>query len=94
LARQQWQRVSVVYEWDASVVAGAAVLSSGGLGTVPTVWTVAQTGDYDGDGKSDLLWRDTGGNTAMWFMNGTTVASSAAFGNIPTNWTVQSLNAE
>ena len=51
-------------------------------------------GDYNGDGMSDLLWRDTGGNTAMWFMNGTTVASTAGVGNIPTNWTVQSVNAE
>jgi HTH-like domain len=29
-----------------------------------------QTGDYDGDGITDLLWRDTSGNTAIWFMNG------------------------
>ena len=43
---------------------------------------------------SDLLWRDTGGNTAMWFMNGPTVSSTAVIGNIPTNWTVQSVNAE
>jgi hypothetical protein len=31
---------------------------------------------------SDLLWRDTSGNTAMWFMNGTTIASTAGIGNI------------
>jgi hypothetical protein len=43
---------------------------------------------------SDLLWRDTSGNTAMWFMNGTIVSSTAGVGNIPTNWTVQSVNAE
>jgi hypothetical protein len=23
--------------------------------------------DFDGDGMADLLWRDTSGNTAMWF---------------------------
>ena len=51
-------------------------------------------GDYNGDGMSDLLWRDNRGNTAMWFMNGTTIASTAFVGNIPTNWTVQSVNAE
>jgi hypothetical protein len=43
---------------------------------------------------SDILWRDTSGNTAIWFMYGTTVASSIAVGNIPTNWTVQSAGAE
>jgi hypothetical protein len=55
---------------------------------------VAQTGDYDGDGKSDLVWRDIAGNTAIWFMNGTAVSLAAGVGNIPTTWTVQSVNAE
>jgi hypothetical protein len=73
---------------------GAAIATAGALGTIPTTWSIAQTGDYNGDGMSDLLWRDNLGNTAMWFMNGTTVALSAAVGNIPTNWTVQSANAE
>jgi hypothetical protein len=73
---------------------GAAVLSAGGLGNVPTTWSIALTGDYNGDGKADLLWRDNIGNTSMWFMNGTTVASTGAVGNIPTSWTVQSAGAE
>jgi hypothetical protein len=61
-----------------------------GFGNIPTFWSIVQTGDYNGDGISNLLWRDNLGNTAMWFMNGTTVASSAAVGNIPTPCTVQS----
>ena len=66
----------------------AQVLSSGGLGTVPTIWSIVGQRDFNGDGKMDLLWRDTSGDTAIWFMNGTQVASSAAVGNIPTTWTV------
>jgi hypothetical protein len=27
-------------------------------------------------GVADLSWHDTGGNTAIWFMNGTTVSSA------------------
>jgi hypothetical protein len=73
---------------------GATVLSAVGVGNVPTTWSIALVGDYNGDGMSDLLWRDNLGNTAMWFMNGTTVASTAGVGNIPTTWTVQSVNAE
>ena len=34
--------------------------------------------------KTDLLWRDNLGNTAMWFMNGTRIASTGALGTIPT----------
>jgi hypothetical protein len=73
---------------------GAAVSSASGLGNVPITWSVIQTGDYNGDGMSDLLWRDGSGNTAMWFMNGASVSSTAGIGNIPANWTVQSANAE
>jgi hypothetical protein len=55
---------------------------------------MAQTGDFNGDGKSDLLWRDTGGDTAIWFMNGLSVASSGSIGNIPTaTWSLQTLNS-
>jgi hypothetical protein len=73
---------------------GAAALSVGFLGNVPTTWLLALVGDYNGDGMSDLLWRDNLGNTAIWFMNGTTIASTAGVGNIVTTWTVQATNAE
>jgi hypothetical protein len=32
---------------------------------------VVGTGDFNGDSNSDILWRDTSGNTSIWFMNGT-----------------------
>jgi hypothetical protein len=69
-------------------------LTAGALGNVPTTWSIAPVGDYNGDGNSDLLWRDTSGNTSIWFMNGTSVTSTGIVGNVPTNWTVQSVNAE
>ena len=40
---------------------------------LPTAWSIAATGDFDGDGDGDILWRDTGGNLAIWLMNGTAV---------------------
>ena len=64
------------------------------LGNVPTTWSIAQTGDYNGDGKSDLLWRDTSGNTAMWFMNGVTISSTATIGTISTVWSIQGTNVD
>ena len=60
----------------------------------PLTWSIVQTGDYNGDTKSDILWVDTLGNVAAWFMNGATVSSVATYGNVGTAWSVQSLNAE
>ena len=53
-------------------------------------WKVAGTGDYDGDGKSDLLWRnDVTGENYLWFMNGTALASSGALLTLSDlNWKV------
>jgi FG-GAP repeat len=74
---------------------GASVASSGVLGLLPpATWTLAAVGDFNGDGNSDLLWRDTAGDTAIWFMNGTTVSSTGALGNIAAIWTVQSASAD
>jgi FG-GAP-like repeat/FG-GAP repeat len=67
---------------------GAAVLSSGEIGPVPTSFSIVGQRDFDGDGKTDLLWRDNLGNTSIWFMNGVQVASSASIGNLPTTWSV------
>jgi hypothetical protein len=39
---------------------GATVATAGALGNVPTSWMVAQTGDYNRDGMSDLLWIPAG----------------------------------
>ena len=59
---------------------------------VPLNWSIVQTGDYNGDGFSDILWEDNTGNLKAWFMQGTTVAKTQTYGNIGLNWTVQSLN--
>ena len=62
---------------------------------MPAPWTIAQTGDFNGDGKSDILWRNTTtGETAIWFMNGLQIASTASLGTVPTTWTIQGLNAD
>jgi len=47
-------------------------------------WKIVGTGDFNNDGKSDILWRNTStGDNAIWFMNGGTVSSSSAITSIP-----------
>jgi len=72
------------------------VQSTASLGIVPisSTWSIAQTGDYNADGMSDILWTDASGDVAIWFMSGSTISSTASLGNVGTGWTVQSLNAE
>ena len=46
-------------------------------------WKIVGVGDFNRDGKSDLVWRDTtpgagGGSIVVWLMNGTTLQQSVA----------------
>jgi len=70
---------------------GAMVSSVGSPGAVGSEWNVQGLGDLDGDGRDDILWRDTsGGSTYVWFMAGASVLSSGftgAYGD--TTWTIQ-----
>ncbi|MDH5698694.1 MAG: VCBS repeat-containing protein, partial [Nitrospirota bacterium] len=45
--------------------------------------------DLNGDGKGDLIWRNTStGSTAIWLMNGTVRASVGFPGGVPLNWQI------
>jgi hypothetical protein len=64
--------------------------------SVPNNWQIAQTGDYNDDGMSDVLWRDTtSGNVVVQLMNGGTIISSIGISNSPpTDWQIQGMNAD
>ena len=44
--------------------------------------------DFNGDGKSDILWRHDSGALSMWLMNGGSIASTNGLGSVPIAWTV------
>ena len=40
-------------------------------GAVDLIWTIVGSGDFNGDGKTDLLWQNyKGGFLAVWYMDG------------------------
>jgi phospholipase/lecithinase/hemolysin len=44
--------------------------------------------DVNGDGKSDIVWRDTAGDVAVWEMNGAAILAAGGIGNVPGNWSI------
>lgn len=50
------------------------------MNTVGPDWSVAQTGDFDGDEKMDILWRNAvTGDNYISFMNGAVFKSNSDF---------------
>ena len=49
-------------------------------------WTTPRSShDFSGEARSDIAWRQTGGATALWLMNGAAF-TPAGIGTIATNW--------
>ena len=51
-------------------------------------WQIKATGDFNGDGHSDILWQNTDGTPAIWLMNGTNLIGAAALPNPGPSWHV------
>ena len=65
-------------EWtmNGSQIASSQAVTFGGSAAMPdTSWSIAAIGDFNGDGKSDILWRNTNGSLIDWTMNGSQIAN-------------------
>jgi subtilisin len=92
-----WQQVvnGTIAVWYLSehVVVGSAFFGIGSVGDPG--WRIVGSGDLNGDGPSDLVWRHEGsGNLAVWYLSGTQVIETQplSIGQVPdTNWEVRAV---
>ena len=57
---------------DGAIIAEKSTIIGPGVG-----YTAYGTGDFDGDGKSDILFTDAGGDALIWTMDGTSHTGSS-----------------
>jgi len=70
---------------------GTQVVSHLGLAQLPAPWRLEEPGDFDGDGTTDLLWRNTNtGQLIVWLVRAGVVATGAGLDlpDITKDWTV------
>ena len=65
---------------------GTSLLSNTTAGWTAQGWDIADIGDYNHDGHSDLLLRSTTGALAEWQMDGDHVVASQGIGSVSTDW--------
>ena len=66
--------VTVTTPSGTSAISGADKFTYGGVGRA--------VHDFNGDGFSDILWRDNIGDLAVWLMSGAQVLQSSGLGNV------------
>src|SRR6185503_12270975 len=69
---------------------GGGITASSDIGTMSSSWSMVGTGDFNGDGKSDILWYEgASGTIKEWLMDGSTVTATPSVANgIPSSWSV------
>jgi hypothetical protein len=66
--------------------------AQGGLAQMGSEWHIVTTGDFDGDGKDDVLWEDTAGHETIWGMNGSSL--STLYNNVGQNGSLAQMGSE
>ena len=83
----------MLFNWLGTASGGFANNSANATYDISLDWTVAGTGDFNGDGRDDILWRNDSGALINWLgtpAGGFTPNAANSYSDVPTNWHVQS----
>ena len=86
-----WRNLATgdTYFWPMN---GTTILDTEGYGRAVTdpSWRIVGIGDFNGDGRADVLWRNfANGQNYAHFMNGRVIAAEGFVRSMDTNWKVQ-----
>jgi hypothetical protein len=79
--------------WTASASGVFTYNAAAGTGTVATSWKIEGVGDFNGDGRDDILWRNSDGTIGNWLAdaNGGHSANSASVTTVSSYWQIAAI---
>ena len=87
-----WRNVDgQMSNWLGQANGGFVQNNANAAAVVPTAWQIAGTGDFNGDGRDDILWRNTDGQISNWLATaagGYTQNNANAAAVVPIAWHV------
>src|SRR6266850_1381880 len=86
-----WRNSSTGENYIYFMDGGIILPSEGYIRTIADqTWVIAGVGDFDGDGRSDILWRNTvSGDNYIYFMNGLQIVNEGYIRSVADqNWSV------
>ena len=66
-----------------NILSNTVIAGTPEFGTIPDYWHLEDTGDFTGDGRADILWREETGRVVLWEMSGADIVSNALVAEVP-----------
>lgn len=82
-----------VYVWNSQPSGSAVNFLGQSLGTVSADWSIKGVGDFNGDGRADILWRSDAGDVYVWLdsPSGAPAMTGQTISSVPNDWTILGL---
>jgi predicted extracellular nuclease len=85
--------LTYIYQMDGYGVASEGVVNNSAVNTLGSDWNIAGTGDFNGDGKSDILWRNANtGSAHVYLMNGLLIADQGEVRQVSNDWAIEGVD--
>jgi serralysin len=68
---------------------GTGIIATGNFPNPGPSWHAIGTGDFNGDGHSDILLQNSSGEVDIWELNGASVIAAASVANPGPSWHVK-----